>query len=243
MAAVQLPLFEARRRSTSVTGDPDLCREMAGVIEVGFPHVAAVDLDVIEVRWNPRLRSTVGRAIRPNQGRATGAPCIELSPRYHTAYPDELHETLAHELAHVLHWGAGHGPQWQRELAAALSRLGIEVRASMRLARQLAPVEGSRYTWVCGRCRDEIAHRDRRRADEVAMISRCCGAPVAVLDARLGGERATPRPFLVKCGTCALEFRAYDDRVAARRFARRHRCSCDGGLRVLVVGSRAAARA
>lgn len=233
MAAVQLPLFEARRSHTAVTGDPDLCRELAGVIEVGFPHVAAAELDAVEVRWNPRLRTTVGRAMRSQPDCPAGIPRIELSPRYHDTYPDELRETLAHELAHVLHWGAGHGPLWQRELAAALTRLGIEVRASMRLARQLAPAQGCRYTWVCGRCGDDIAHRDRRRADEVAMFSRCCGAAVAVLDTRLGGRRAAPRPFLVRCGSCGLAFRAYDDRAAARRFARRHRCSCDGRLHVV----------
>ncbi|MBX7161850.1 MAG: SprT-like domain-containing protein [Acidimicrobiia bacterium] len=236
MVAVQLPLFEQRRR-TVLVGDAALCRELAHVIEIGFPHVAATELDAVEVRWNPRLRSTVGRAMRTRPGSKSGVPCIEVSRRYHDAYPEELRETLAHELAHVLHWGAGHGPAWQRELAAALGRLGIEVRDSMRLARQLAPVHGSRYTWVCEHCGETIAHRDRRRADEVAMTSRCCGAAIAVLDRRLGGSRAARRPFLVMCRACGLEFRAYEERAVARRFARKHRCRCDGVLRVVGVTS------
>lgn len=235
MAAVQLPLFETRPAPPAITGDADLASLMAEVIEVGFPHVSALDLAAVEVRWNLRLRSTVGRATSPLPGRLDAVPRVEVSRHYHDAYPDEARETLAHELAHVLHWGAGHGPAWQDELAAALVRLGIEVRASMRLARRLTPAQGSRYTWVCGRCDDAIAHRDRRRADEVAMTSRCCGAAVVVLDARRDGQPAIARPFLVQCRSCGTAFRAYEDRQTARRFARRHRCACDGHLRVLAV--------
>ncbi|MFN8104865.1 MAG: SprT-like domain-containing protein [Acidimicrobiia bacterium] len=235
MVAAQLPLFETRPAPPAISGDADLRSLMAEVIEVGFPHLSAAELSEVEVRWNLRLRSTVGRASSAPPGRPDAVPRVEVSRLYHDAYPDEVRETLAHELAHVLHWGAGHGPAWREELAAALVRLGIEVRASMRLARRLAPAQGSRYTWVCGRCGDAIAHGDRRRADEVAMTSRCCGAGVVVLDARRDGQPATPRPFLVRCGACGTELRAYEDRQMARRFARRHRCACDGRLGVLAV--------
>lgn len=231
MGAVQLPLFPHEPRRPQITGDADLCGMLADVVEVGFPHVEASRLPAVGVRWNRRLRSTVGRAMLADPDLArVGAPTIELSSRYHEAYPDEVAETLAHEFAHVLHWGAGHGPSWREELAAALGRLGIEVRGSLRFARRLAPVQRARYTWVCGQCRDTIAHRDRRRADEVAMTSRCCGAALVVLDTRLGNTAVAARPFLVRCRACGIELRSYDDSETARRFARRHRCACDGRL-------------
>ena len=74
--------------------------------------------DAVRARWNPRLRSTAGRAFAREN-------VVELNPRL-VAHPGEVERTLRHELAHLLvAWRAGrwrrrpdpHGPEWRRACA------------------------------------------------------------------------------------------------------------------------------
>lgn len=231
--AVQLRLFGPAETSPEVSGDADLRSTLEAVVAAGFPHVTSRAVPSVEVRWNSRLRSTVGRVTWPDGGHVRETPLIEVAPGYHDAYPHELRETLAHEFAHVVTPGGGHGPAWKAELAAALQRLGIEVRASMRFARNQAPQRRLRYEWACAACAETVAYRPRRRADEVAVESSCCKARIVVLDSARGGEMAPPRPFVAGCRRCGHQFRAYDDAAAAAHFARRHRCRrCGRNLQV-----------
>ena len=78
------------------------------------PLGAAALADRLQVRWNPRLRSTAGLAY-------PGRALIALNPRLRPFGDDEIDRTLRHELAHLLaHHRAGrrriaaHGPEWRR---------------------------------------------------------------------------------------------------------------------------------
>lgn len=233
----QLRLFEAVHPAPAVSGDADLGTPLAALIAEGFPHVTARQVPSVEVRWNGRLRTTVGRVTWPTSGHPDAPPVIDIAPRYHDEYPEELRETLAHEFAHVVTPGCGHGPAWKRELADALARLGLEVRDSMRFARNPAPQTGDRYTWTCAACGTTFGYRPRRRPDEVAAESPCCKAHVVVLDRAHGSLPVPPRAFEAVCTPCGNRFRAYDDAAAAVRFARRHMCGrCGKRLRVAAPG-------
>lgn len=68
----------------------------------------------VEVRWNPRMRSTAGTAF-------AGLALITLNPRLRDFGDEELERTLKHELAHLLaHERAGrrriapHGREWRQ---------------------------------------------------------------------------------------------------------------------------------
>ena len=72
----------------------------------------------IEVHWNPRMRSTAGRAW---QGKAR----VELNPRLHECPDGEIDRTLRHELAHLVAYFRAarvglrrridpHGAEWRR---------------------------------------------------------------------------------------------------------------------------------
>lgn len=207
-----------------VFGDSDLVAMLRVVIAEGFPHaIRPAAVGRLDVRWNKRLRSTVARVISHPV-----APAIEVSPGYHAAHPDELVETLAHEYAHVLHPRHGHGRIWRVELEAALRRLDLPVRRDLVRARHGPPGDG-RYVWFCSTCDAAVAVRSRRRRDEVASLSTCCRAAIAVFDVRTN-EPAPRRPFEVGCDHCRLRYAAYGDRSVAQRFARTHRCRCGSGL-------------
>jgi SprT protein len=68
----------------------------------------------VQVRWNPRMRSTAGTAY-------PGRALVLLNPRLREFGEEEVDRTLRHELAHLLaHHRAGrrriaaHGAEWQR---------------------------------------------------------------------------------------------------------------------------------
>ena len=129
--------------------DPTLTARAAALL-VG---VEGARPDAVRARWNPRLRSTAGRAFARENA-------VELNPRL-AAHPGEIERTLRHELAHLLvAWRAAaatrrshrpdpHGPEWRR----ACADLGIvdETRCH-RL--ELAPRRrvARRHVYRCAGC-------------------------------------------------------------------------------------------
>lgn len=77
------------------------------------------------VRWNARLRTTVGRALVVER-------VVELNPRLLARHPGEVREVLVHELAHLvvlrLHGTSvpDHGAEWK----ALMRQAGCSERAT-----------------------------------------------------------------------------------------------------------------
>ncbi len=209
-----------------IKGDPRLITILTDVIHRGFPHKHQyAPITPLEIRWNNRLRSTVGRVY-------WGGPLtlIEISPTYHRAHPDELIETITHEFAHVLHPDVGHAKPWQEEFSHALERLGIPVPSRLSTARHPAPHHG-RYLWLCIACGNTVGKRSRRAPQEVAMRSTCCQAPILVHDCQTG-RIAPERRHKVSCRQCQVHYRAYNHIEDAQRFAGRHQCQCGQKLTI-----------
>ncbi|BCX47713.1 Zn-dependent metalloprotease [Haloferula helveola] len=127
----------------------------------------ASDLRVV---WNPRLRSTAGRAW-PGQG------VIELNPRLREFGDDEIRRTLLHELAHlVAHARAGrkriapHGPEW-RFACADLGIAGESARHRLPLPRSR---QKRRFRYECPVCGTGIERV--RRLRRAAACFTCCKA-------------------------------------------------------------------
>lgn len=78
--------------------------------------------------WNPRLRTTIGRAIFEDH-------LVELNPHLLARHPGEIRGVLIHELAHlvvVAQFGfreSPHGPRWKALMHAA----GESTRATHQL--------------------------------------------------------------------------------------------------------------
>jgi len=122
----------------------------------------------VGVEWNPRMRSTAGRATWPTA-------LIELNARLPSISEEEVRRTLLHELAHLVTYervGHGrvqaHGPEWQ----VACADLGIPgEKATHRLA---LPTRSLKRQWkyLCRSCGSSI-ERVRRFKGRVACYE-CC---------------------------------------------------------------------
>jgi SprT protein len=138
------------------------CEEQA--IAFGLPELARK----IQVVWNPRMRTTAGRAWWPTR-------LIEINPKLKDLSESQVWRTLKHELAHLIAYERcgrrqidPHGVEWQQ----ACSELGIPGES----ARHTLPLKSRRmkrkYVYVCPSCFSEIKRvRPMQRA--VACYS-CC---------------------------------------------------------------------
>jgi SprT protein len=122
----------------------------------------------LNIRWNPRMRSTAGMAY-PQKALVT------LNPRLATFGAGEIDRTLRHELAHLLaHERAGkrriqpHGPEWRQ----ACSDLGLpneKATHDLPLPRRKTV---RRFLYRCPSCNFELARvKPIRRA---AACVKCC---------------------------------------------------------------------
>jgi SprT protein len=151
----------------------------------------------IRIEWNPRLKTTAGRA-------DYRLKLISLNPQL-AAFPDEIDRTLRHELAHIhAQFRAdgrrisAHGAEWQQ----ACRDLGIagETRChSLPFpARSYAP----RFIYRCPNCRCDFP-RVRRIRRAVACLGCCRAHNGGEFDARfrLKLVRLWRRP--VTCDRCS----------------------------------------
>jgi len=77
------------------------------------------ELADVQISYNPRLRTTLGRAMLDERR-------VELNPRLLCAHPGEIVPTLVHELAHlVVHARCGRGKPHGRRWAALMHAAGL----------------------------------------------------------------------------------------------------------------------
>lgn len=151
--------------SLSVDGDGDLTAWCAEAAEGLALHELARN---VRVSWNPRMRTTAGRAWWPARG-------IELNPKLKDCDPDEIWRTLKHELAHLVAYERSgrrrivpHGAEWQ----LACCDLGIPGEKTYHnLPFERRSLE-RKHTYACGHCFETIQRvRPMKRA--VACYE-CC---------------------------------------------------------------------
>jgi predicted SprT family Zn-dependent metalloprotease len=122
----------------------------------------------VRVVYQPRLRTTLGRA----EGETH---TIELNPHLLARHPEELLETLLHELCHLLAGVShGHGPRW----CAWMERFGLEPKSCHSLGVASLRVSRRRWLWRCRGCGVEFD-----RGSRAARRYRCarCGGRLQVV--------------------------------------------------------------
>lgn len=123
---------------------------------------------IIRVTWNPRMRTTAGRAFWPEG-------MIELNPKLMEVAPEEVRPTLLHELAHlVAYQRAGrrritaHGPEW-RQACADLGIPGENATHSLPLPGRK---QRKKWRYTCPSCSEGF---DRvRKMKRSAGCYPCC---------------------------------------------------------------------
>jgi predicted SprT family Zn-dependent metalloprotease len=122
----------------------------------------------IRIEWNPRLKTTAGRA-------DYRLKLISLNPQL-AKFPGELDRTLRHELAHILAQFRGksrrrispHGTEWQE----ACRDLGIAGEKRCHTLPFPAKRYAPRFIYRCPNCRRDFP-RVRRIKLTVACLA-CC---------------------------------------------------------------------
>ena len=132
--------------------------------QLGLPVLAGK----VTVEWNPRMRSTAGRATWPDA-------VVEVNPALEEISESETERTFLHELAHLVAYErAGnrrirpHGPEWRRaccDLGIPGERAGHSLPLPARTMRR-------KWRYFCPGC---WAVFDRvRRMRGVSACYTCC---------------------------------------------------------------------
>jgi len=152
---------------TPAAGQPDpgmtsWCKDAAH--SFGLPELARK----VRVSWNPRMRTTAGRAWWPDR-------TIELNPKLRDFSDTEVWRTLKHEFAHLLAYERcgrrridPHGAEWQ----AACAELGIAGETTYHSLPLKGRKMKRKHSYACPSCLAVVLRvRPMRRA--VACYS-CC---------------------------------------------------------------------
>ena len=132
--------------------------------QLGLPALAAK----VTVDWNPRMRSTAGRATWPDA-------VVEVNPALEEISESETERTFLHELAHLVAYErAGkrrirpHGPEWRRaccDLGIPGERAGHSLPLPVRTMRR-------KWRYFCPGCW-AVFDRVRRMRGTSACYA-CC---------------------------------------------------------------------
>jgi len=101
----------------------------------------------VTIGYNPRLRTTLGRAMLEDNR-------VELNVHLLRAHPEELLVTLVHELAHLaVRMRYGNVPPHGREFKTLMGAAGISAAATHKLDTEKLGLRRRRYSYL-HRCSD-----------------------------------------------------------------------------------------
>ena len=129
----------------------------------GLPRVGRI----VTVGYNPRLRTTLGRAV-------LGEQRVELNVRLLREHPEELIPTLVHELAHLaVHVEYGDVAPHGRHFAALMRAAGFSPKATHNVPVAHLRRRRGRYLYLhgCSNCGASFIARSVRRD----CYCRACG--------------------------------------------------------------------
>lgn len=123
--------------------------------------------DQVRIAYNPKLRTTLGRAVLESR-------LVELNTCLLVEHPDQLVETLVHELAHVaVYIRYGPVPPHGRHFRTVMRAVGLSPRATHDLPVAHLRRRRERYLYLhrCSECGDGFIARRVRRD----VCCRACG--------------------------------------------------------------------
>ncbi len=87
---------------------------------------------------------------------------IRISAKYHRFFPDEVYDTLKHEMIHIIHFK--HDAAFKR----VAKRIGASIQANEHPALRLP----SKYIYICPNCFTEYPRRRRLRMASCGVCSK-----------------------------------------------------------------------
>lgn len=109
-------------------------------------------LPTIKIRYSKRMLVAGGYFPQKRE--------IRISEKYHTYFPDEVYDTLKHEMIHLIHF----------KHDAAFKNMARRIGASLRANEHPALRRPPRYIYICPHCNTEYPRHKRLR---MASCGRC----------------------------------------------------------------------
>lgn len=152
-------------KKATPNSDAELTERCVGLLhQIGLGKLA----EVMVVVWNPRMRTTAGRAFWPHA-------IIELNPKLREIAPEEVERTLLHELAHLVAYSragrkriSAHGVEW-KQACADLGIPGETVTHSLPLpGRKMA----RKWRYSCPACGEGFSRVRKMKRSAGCYV--CC---------------------------------------------------------------------
>lgn len=126
----------------------------------------------VTLEWSSRMTAAAGRCY-------PAARIIRLSVPYHRKFPQEVPDTLLHEMIHLI--VPNHGPEFRR-WTERIQALGGRVR---RYATERAtPAPAPRWIYLCTRCHQAIPRQRRLPGGGRGYRHKECGGSLREMAAR-----------------------------------------------------------
>ncbi len=134
------------------------------------PLPSVEDLYALYERYNniffggrlPQVRIEYSTRMRCAGSYTPAKGVIRIGRKYHELFPEEVGDTLKHEMIHILHFR--HDAAFKAEAA----RIGASIRARAHPSLRKPP----RYVYVCGNCGREYPRQKRLRMASCGACSR-----------------------------------------------------------------------
>ena len=131
----------------------------------------------IRVVWSKKMTKTAAQckySVDYKSGVAVRTPIeIKISTHYHNRYPNELLETMVHEMIHVKYPYDGHGKEFNREMDKLNKKFDIGVRV---FATGRAVVN---FIYTCKKC--ELKYEKAKKLKEYYNYRCTCGGELRQL--------------------------------------------------------------
>ena len=139
-----------------------------GAISLLAQHATPEYVKSVRIDWNPRMRSTAGRAFLREAK-------VELNPKLLNISLEQVNRTLLHELAHLLTYHrygerrlAPHGKEWQQ----ACADLGIPDETATHDLPLPSHRQKKKWRYICPHCNEAIDRVHRMKS--ISACYPCC---------------------------------------------------------------------
>lgn len=154
ISPTNLDLFDAPPSSGVISPDLPSIENLEEMFDIYNAHYFGGKLPLVKITYSKRLLAA--GCYYPQKKE------IRLSVRYHKLFPDEVYDTLKHEMIHVIH--LKHDAAFKR----MARRIGASVKANDHPDLRKPP----RYLYVCPVCHTEYPRQKRLRLASCGKCSR-----------------------------------------------------------------------
>lgn len=124
----------------------------------------------IKVEWSNRMTASAGLCYHKRTPKGNEPIRVALSVPYHKRFINEIVDTLAHEMVHVLHPNDGHGSKFKAECNRINNNFGLNLT---QYATDRATPKQYKYLYSCQEC--DKTYKRVKRLDLKRYTCNCKG--------------------------------------------------------------------